>query len=200
MSLFSEPIKADDLPLDERVRRGVGAELRGDRENVLGAIGVASPAQRTRRRLLPERWTVLHVIERIEEAFQVLGRTPARIWPRQFGNSMPRHLYDRADLNSQLETGELERMMRVRNRVRLSATPAEIARMNQAIAWPMEYLADKPEVARAVCLAAVWYNQQADIGERCATLNLTRRAFNRRVAHGLSIIAGELIRRGVPVS
>jgi predicted nucleic acid-binding protein len=42
---------------------------------------------------------------------------------------MPFYLHDQGDLNSQLETYELEQLARMRNRVRILPSPAEIARM-----------------------------------------------------------------------
>jgi hypothetical protein len=68
---------------------------------------------------------------RMEEGFRTLSRLPLPTRPRGYINSMPVYLYDRADLNSQLETHELERMARLRNRVRIPPSPAEIARMDE---------------------------------------------------------------------
>jgi hypothetical protein len=56
-------------------------------------------------------------MERLEEAFRILARLPMPTRPKGYINSMPIYLYDRGDLNSQLETYELERMARIRNRV-----------------------------------------------------------------------------------
>ena len=107
---------------------------------------------------MPERWSLIYVMERMEEAFRTLGRLPTPTRPRGYINSMPIYLYDRGDLNSQLETYELERMARLRNRVRIPPTPAEIARMEEALHWPTAYLsgAEFHHVARAVNLGSLW--------------------------------------------
>jgi hypothetical protein len=75
-----------------------------------------------------------------------LGRLPTPTRPRGYINSMPFYLYDRADLNSQLETRELERVAQLRNRVRILPSPAEIARMEEALRWPTAYLEENREV------------------------------------------------------
>ncbi len=56
------------------------------------------------------------VMDRMEEAFRMLSRLPIHTRPKGYINSMPVYLYDRADLNSQLETHELERLARMCNR------------------------------------------------------------------------------------
>jgi hypothetical protein len=121
--------------------------------------------------------------------------------PRGYVNSMPLYPYDRGDLNSQLETYELERMAKVRNRVRIPPTPAEIARMEEALYWPSAYLsgAEFHNLARAVNLACLWAAVDADVARGLRRIKLTRRAFNARKLQGLRIIARELIRRRVPI-
>jgi hypothetical protein len=89
--------------------------------------------------------------------------------PRGYINSMPVYLYDRADHNSQLETHELERLVWLRNRVRIPPSPAEIARMEEALRWPWEFLSG-PEfhhIARAVNLGALWAAVDADVERVC---------------------------------
>jgi hypothetical protein len=117
--------------LVERAAAAARAELRGERTGILGATGHALPLSLVRARRAPERWSFLHVMDRMEEAFRTLARLPMATRPRGYFNSMPFYVYDRADLNSQLETYELERMARLRNRVRIPPSPAEIARMDE---------------------------------------------------------------------
>ena len=140
-------------------------------------------------------------MERLEEAFRILGRLPMPTRPRGYVNSMPFYPYDRADLNSQLETYELERMARLRNRVRIPPSPAEIARMEEAIRWPIAYLSGSEfqHVARAVNLGALWAAVDADVDRGLRRIKLTRRVFNVRKLQGLRIITQELIRRRVPI-
>jgi hypothetical protein len=126
------PERADAaVPLAERAAAAADAELRGERSNILGAIGHSTLSPLTRPRRVPDRWSFFHVMARMEEGFRTLSRLPLPTRPRGYINSMPVYLYDRADLNSQLETHELERMARMRNRVRIPPSPAEIARMDE---------------------------------------------------------------------
>lgn len=191
-----------DSELAARAAAAARAELRGERTKILGATGhsvLRRPFTRPRR--VPECWSVLHVMERLEEAFRVLGRLPVATRPRGYVNSMPYYAYDRGDLNAQMETYELERMARLRNRVRLPPSPDEIARMEEALHWPTAYLGG-PEfhhVARAVNLGSLWAAIDADVAAALKRLKITRRAFNARKLQGLRIIARELISRRVPV-
>jgi hypothetical protein len=140
-------------------------------------------------------------MERMEQAFRTLARLPLPTRPRGFVNSMPFYLYDRADLNSQLETYELERMARLRNRVRIPPSPTEIARMEEALHWPAAYLsgAEFHHVARAVNLGSLWAAFEADVDAGLKRIKVTRRTFNARKLQGLRIITRELVRRRVPI-
>ena len=188
-------------PLAERAAAAADAELCGERLNILGAVGRSTLSPLTRSRRVPDRWSFIHVMTRMEEGFRTLSRLPLPTRPRGYINSMPVYLYDRADLNSQLETHELERMARMRNRVRIPPSPAEIARMEEALRWPALYLsgAEFHHLARAVNLGALWAAFDADIDARVKRLKITRRAFHARNLHGLRIIARELAQRRVPV-
>jgi hypothetical protein len=193
---------AETCPLVERAAIAARAELRGERTGILGVLGQAAPAgllARTRR--VPERWSVVVVMERLEEAFRTLARLPIATRPRGYINSMPFYVYDRGDLNGQMETYELERMARLRNRVRIPPSPAEIARMEEALRWPALYLADAEfhHVARAVNLGSLWSAFDADIDTGLKRLKITRRVFIARKLQGLRIIARELVRHRVPV-
>lgn len=190
-----------DAALTERAAAAARAELRGERENMLGAIGIAGPAPLARAREVPERWTFLFVMERMEEGFRILSRLPLPTRPKGYVNSMPIYLHDQADLNSQLETYELERLARTRNRVRILPSPAEIERMEEALYWPSAYLSggEFSHLARAVNLGALWAAFDVDLDKAVKRLRLTRRTFNARRLHGLRIVERELIRRRVPV-
>lgn len=125
-----------EAALDERAVAAARAELRGERTGILGATGRLSLPRLNPPRRLPDRWTFVHVMDRLEAAFRTLRRLPIATRPRGYVNSMPFYVYDRADLNAQLETFELERLARLRNRVRIPPSPAEIARMEEALRWP----------------------------------------------------------------
>jgi hypothetical protein len=190
-----------DRSLAERASAAARAEIRGDRAGILGATGQSSPWLLARQRRAPERWSVIAVMERMEEAFRTLARLPVATRPRGYVNSMPFYVYDRGDLNAQIETHELERMTRLRNRVRIPPSPAEIARMEEALHWPTAYLggAEFHHIARAVNLGSLWAAFDTDVDERLKRMKITRRAFNARKLQGLRIIAQELVRRRVPI-
>jgi hypothetical protein len=192
----------DHVPsLGERAAAAARAELRGDRAGILGAVSASPLPLLLRPRRVPERWSFIHVMERLEEAFRILGRLPTQTRPRGYINSMPFYLHDRADLNSQIETRELERVAQLRNRVRILPSPAEIARMEEALRWPTAYLSDAEfhHVARAVNLGALWAAVDADVARGLRRINLTRRVFNARKLQGLRIITQELICRRIPI-
>ena len=190
-----------DAALDERAVTAARAELRGERTGILGATGRLSLPRLDPPRRVPERWTFVHVMDRLEEAFRTLRRLPIATRPRGYVNSMPFYVYDRGDLNGQLETYELERLARLRNRVRIPPSPAEIARMEEALRWPALFLsgAEYHHVARAVNLGCLWAAADTDVDKALRRIKLTRRTFNARKLQGLRIIARELIRRRVPV-
>src|ERR1700728_3083987 len=191
-----------DRPLVDRAATAARAELRGERAGIFGALSQGRPLHSlVRKRPAPDRWSLVHVMERLEEAFRTLARLPIATRPRGYVNSMPFYLYDRGDLNAQLETHELERMTHLRNRVRIPPSPAEIERMEEALRWPITYLSRGgfQHVARAVNLGSLWSAFDADIDARLKPFNITRRAFNARKLQGLHVIAWELLRRRVPV-
>jgi hypothetical protein len=191
----------DEAPLRQRAAAAAIAELRGDRTKILGATGQTSLQSLIRARRVPERWSVPHVMDRLEEGFRTLSRLPMAVRPRGYVNSMPMYVYDRADLNSQLETHELERMANMRNRVRIPPTPAEVGRMEEALHWPTAFLsgAEYHHVARAVNLGSLWAAFDADVEKGLKRIKTTARTFNARKLQGFRIIAQELIRRRTPV-
>jgi hypothetical protein len=131
-------------------------------------------------------------MERMEEGFRILSRLPLPTRPKGYVNSRPIYLYDQADLNSQLETYELERLARMRNRVRILPSPAEIARMEEALHWPAAFLSgvEFHHLARAVNLGALWAAFDVDLDRAIKRIKLTRRTFNARKL--LSLAAGVL--------
>jgi hypothetical protein len=190
------------VTLAEHAREAVEAERRGDRRRVMGAIGMVAPnaTGHHRRPPPPERWGELVVMDRLEEAFTTLGRLGGRVWPKEFGNGWPKYVYDRADMNAQLETGELERTLGQQNRVRIPPTAAQISRCEEAIAWPARYLGDEPEIAEAVGVLAFWEARGVDVTKACKQMGVERRTLSRRRLQGLRAIAIGLIRDRVPVS
>ena len=94
----------DEAPLRERAAAAASAELRGERTKILGATGQTSLQSLIRARRVPDRLSVPHVMDRLEEGFRTLSRVPMAVRPRGYVNSMPMYVHDRADLNSQLDT------------------------------------------------------------------------------------------------
>jgi hypothetical protein len=82
--------------LTERAAAAARAELRGERAGILGAIDTsAMPQAFTRARSVPDRWSLVHVMERLEEGFRILARLPIATRPRGYITSMPFPIYDR---------------------------------------------------------------------------------------------------------
>jgi hypothetical protein len=92
---------------------------------------------------LPSVWSSRHVGNRLIEAYRVVARMPARIWPKQFGSAWPEVVR---------EWGDAPRNSRSWNS--RGAGADEIARCSQAISWPLQYLSHRPALARDVNLWA----------------------------------------------
>lgn len=187
-----------ELAAEERRWRADGRPLVGQVDRQRGVVAGRSPGA-TRR--LPETWTVVHVLDRLEEAFEILGRMPMVTRPNGHQSMWPVYAYEHGDLVAQIETGELERLARTRNNYRVrGATSAEVARMEQALSWASDYLNGLPEVARAVQLGALWAAFKVDVKEACKKRGINRKAFLRQKIHGLTIITTQLVQGRVPIS
>jgi hypothetical protein len=199
-----DPVDISRMSLSQRAKLTALIERDGDavmRAHILGAVGQSEPGRRSRReREVPAQWSQIHVLDRIEEAFEVMAMMPAATRPKQFGAAWPAYTYDRGDLNAQLETFELEKTLADRNKVRLSPTAAQVTRMEQASRWPFEYLSDRPDLARAIGLRCLWSVAKADIRKRCQARGIEHAEFNMQWQAALSLITGKLIARKVPVS
>lgn len=194
------------LSLMDRARLSALAEIDGDpgvRSLVMGVLGKAPPARTGRKaRELPPQWSQIHVLDRLEEAYETLARLPMMTRPKQYGNAMPSVVRDRIPLLIQAEmaaSGDLERQDDSDD-VRLSVTAAQISRMDQAFGWPVDFLLEYPEMAKAVCLKAIWGVAKANISERCLGRGMNHKFFNRQWQHALTIIAVKLIQKKVPVT
>lgn len=204
----SDPPDLSGLSPDQRARLSTLIEADGDsdlRQHLLGAMGQSETTRRARGgvREVPDRWTQIHVLDRLEEAYAVLGGMPTATRPKQYGNTMPTPDRERLSIRDQIEmmgTGELEQMHEDRNRVRLAATSAQVSRMEQALRWPFEYLSDAPELAKAIQLRAMWSAMGVDIRKRCERRSIHHEHFNANWQQALAIITGALIARKVPVS
>lgn len=153
----------------------------------------------------PNVWNASLVEARLIEAFGVLRRMPMTLRPAAMETAWPSYRHDVFDRNSQLlnrEREEHDRIKKERNRSKLGATSAQIARMEEAICWPATYLAAKgwKEQSRAVCLAAIWRISGKRVSTGCYFERISRRTFYRRKLYGLNTIAIGLQRDGVPVA
>jgi hypothetical protein len=95
---------------------------------------------------LPKVWTATYVGVRLIEAHQVLTRMPGTIWPKSYGAAWPEYKVEAGELAIQAGAGTLH----MGRGVRVAPSAEAVARMNDAIAWPMRFLADRPGAAADV--------------------------------------------------
>jgi hypothetical protein len=97
--------------------------------------GVAPPE------FVPPQWNGPHVARRLADAWLILARMPWRSpFPRAFGQTWPRYKLEWFDLLAIVGGGELAAMQREQNRTRILPSARQISEMEQAIAWPLDYL------------------------------------------------------------
>lgn len=203
-----DPVDLSKLSLAARARLDALIEKDGDsalRQHLLGAIGRSETARGARgsnRPVVPDRWSQIHVLDRLEDAFRTLASQPgggkarsSSVWP-----VMEQTRLTFKDLIDMQETGELEQRQADQNRVRLAPTSLQVSQMEQALAWPFEYLSDRPELAKAIQLRALWSSMGVDIRKRCERRGMEHDEFNQFWQAALSIITGALIERRIPVS
>lgn len=202
------PVDLSKMSPDQRAQLSALIERDGDsdlRQHLLGAMGRSETARGARgssRPVVPERWSQIHILDRLEEAYRVLASQPgggkarsSSVWP-----VMEQQKLTFKDLIEMTETGELEQREADRNRVRLAPTSLQVSLMEQALAWPFEHLSDRPALARAIQLRAMWASMGADIRKRCERRGMDHDQFNADWQKALAVITGALIARKVPVS
>lgn len=195
------------MSLDQQAKLSALIEADGDadlRQHLLGAVGRSEATRGARggAREIPDRWTQIFVLDRLEDAFRTLSSQPgggkarsSSVWP-----VMEQQKLSFKDLIEMSATGELEQREADRNRVRLAPTSLQVTQMEQALAWPFEYLRDQPELAKAIQLRALWSSMGVDIRKRCERRGMNHDYFNANWQRALAIITGALIARKVPVS
>src|SRR6266404_2348050 len=192
----------------ERAKLSVLIERDGDvdlREHLLGALGRSETGRGSLKsqREVPGSWSIVHVLDRLEEAFEVMAMMPAATRPKAFGSAWPSMVQEKIPLVILAEMaagGELETREEEKNRVRMPPSSAQITRMEQALRWPFEYLREWPELARAISQRSMWSAMHVNIRKRCERRGIDHDAFNVAWQEGLRIITVMLIARKVPVS
>jgi hypothetical protein len=151
--------------------------------------------------LPPATWNGGHVGKRITDAFKTLALLPAPTRPKAFGNSWPTISYEWTDLLAQQEQeqAEKDRSAREQNRVRLSPSTVDVARMEAALYWPARHLANAPHLLQAVNLVAIAHAYERDSDWVARKRGGEAETWRRRFEAGCAIIAGGLIDDRVPV-
>jgi hypothetical protein len=93
---------------------------------------------------LPKAWTARQVGIRLIEAHRVLGRIPTNVWPKEYGAAWPSYQSDFSDHVIQAGAGTLFSNRRSPPR---GASAEEMARMSEAICWPMQFLSHNRTMA-----------------------------------------------------
>lgn len=101
----------------------------------------------------PQRWTADYVGRRMIDAHAVLRRLPMTTRPKEFGSVMPAYVHEGVELAYQAGAGTLHMG---RNRVIGGTSADDVARMNEALAWPMQFLKHDADAARKVNEWAFW--------------------------------------------
>lgn len=118
---------------------------------------LASLTERSRRpREAPTHWTPDLVGKRLVEALKTLRRIPARIGPKGYGSTMPEIIRDWADKLAQLENPD--NSMLHTTRARSTPTADEVARMDEALSWPLRFLQGDELAAH---LVVAWAQERA---------------------------------------
>jgi hypothetical protein len=145
-----------------------------------------------------DRWTEDLVEARIEEAFKVLGRLAVgATGPREFGNAMPAPLRSMADLVAQAGNKSLRNSMRRLFSDKGPPGGDEVRRMNESLAWAMQYLRDEdPDLAMFLNLGGLWRAWGAKVTRKCAEIGVHRQVFYRDRKMAVRKIVEGLIRDG----
>lgn len=150
------PIRQPDLTIE--TEKGDDTAL-VERPGLLpGTYTVMDP--RRLRKLLdrpstPKVWTATYTGARLIEAHRVLMKTPAAIYPKGYGAAWP--LY-KAEASEAAGPG-------LRQPIRFAPSADAVARCSEAIAWPMQFLSNRPDLAADVnwwALEAAWDQLEFD--------------------------------------
>ena len=109
----------------------------------------------------PQRWTADYVGRRMVEAHAVLRRLPMATRPKEYGSVMPAYIHEGVELAYQAGAGTLHMG---RNRVIGGTSADDVARMNESLSWPMQFLRHDADAARAVNEWAFYEPIDRDMG------------------------------------
>ena len=132
-----------------------------------------------------------HVGKRPVEGLRTLMLMPRVRGPQAFGSHWPGYAHDWADLLAQQEADQEQKQLdqREANRTRLRPSSVEIARMEQAIVWPLLYLREFPQLLRTVQAVAAGRARDRDMEHAARRLRLPGRVVRRWNSEGLDLIA-----------
>lgn len=108
---------------------------------------------------LPKQWTADYVAKRLADAHAVLRRLPMTTRPKEFGAIWPEYVHAAGELAYQAGAGTLHMG---KGRAIRGTSADDVARMNEALAWPMTYLKGSPPHAAAVNDWAYWSGLDGD--------------------------------------
>lgn len=143
----------------QHAREVVGVETSPQSAELLDALGFVPEDQAAR--LLsgiggadrPTEWTPLLVKERLRTAAETMERMERRAGPKAYGASWVDYLLfknmDAFDRNARHQ-GLVEGTRGPDRRSRSGASSADIRRAEQALEWPMRYLADREDERRVL--------------------------------------------------
>lgn len=148
----------------DKWRTGTDAEHRA-RGTLIGQLKTPEETAELRSRFMlldegvPTEWTAEHVGNRLIEVARVVARMPmggvgtkSGMWPAY--QTMTKAEHDQL-LNEHQAVGTLGQYYATLNRVRIPPSSHEIARMEEAIGWPGEYLLDEEGLAAIVTFWAL---------------------------------------------
>jgi hypothetical protein len=155
-----EPVKQPtDLPEPDAIEFD---EMVPPREGlILGTFKVMDPSRIggiLDRPRAPTVWTSRHVGNRLIEAHRILKRLPDRIGPATGGAAWPAFRQEMIEEVTKVGASAFA----ARANVKIKATAEEIALMNEAIGWPLQFLADFKAGRNYAWLAAdvnLWASQ-----------------------------------------
>ena len=165
------------------------------RENVTDDMSQMS--RLSRDDVTADLWTPETVASALVWALKLVTRVGGSTGPKAFGNAMPRHLYEWADIVGWVtEEGEFTGRTAP---ARIGATAEQVTRMEAVLRWQGQYLAGQPGPGRVLKL---WL--RAKVTRSHFNKTMKRHGWSPRTAYrardrALALIAVGLNRDGVKV-